>query len=71
MEHRHSFLKAKFPGNPPWKQIALGGVHLNALLKAIRQEIASLMRWYPNRDEEEDDCLPTTGAKRKKTADGS
>ena len=69
MEHRHSFLKAKFPDNPDWKQIALGGVHLNALLKTIRHEIASLMRWYPNRDEEEevDDCLPTTGAKRKKS----
>ena len=63
VEHRHSFLKAKFPDNPDWKQIALGGVHLNALLKTIRQEIASLMRWYPNTD----DCLPTTGAKRKKS----
>ena len=67
VEHRHSFLEAKFPDNPDWRQIELGGVHLNALLETIRHEIASLMRWYPNTDEEEEDCLPTTGAKRKKS----
>ena len=65
--HRHSFLEARSLIHNDWKQIKLSGVHLNALLETIRNQIASLMRWHPNTDEEEEDCLPTTGAKSKKS----
>ena len=67
VEQWHSFLDDTFPEDPDRRQAVLGGMLLNTLLEAIRRQIASLMRWYPNRDEEEEDCLPTTGAKRKKS----
>ena len=39
----------------------LGGLHLNTLLEIIREEIAALIRWYPNEDQD-DDRSPAPGA---------